>query len=292
MNTTVGTALRQAIDCLERHGVSEPRAAAEVLLADLLALTRPGLYLEAEQTLSVSVQTAYRERLTRRLRGEPVQYITGKQEFWSMEFMVNPAVLIPRPESELLVEHGICLAQQWRDTHPRSGLYLLDVGTGSGCLAISLAHALPQAQVFALDCSLLALQVAQLNAARAGVATRMHFVGSDLVTALRPACRYFALCVANLPYVTTDEWQHLPQEIYAYEPAGALRGGEDGLVLIRRLLASIPTVLAPGGTLLLEVGWQQAATVVAAIQQQAQFRTVGVHHDFAGMARVVWAQVV
>lgn len=289
---TIGVTLRQAIDCLERHSVAESRAAAEVLLADLLETTRLRLYLEAAQTLSTRQQAAYQERLQRRLQGEPVQYITGKQAFWSLEFTVNPAVLIPRPESELLVEHGLRLAQAWGTAHPQSALDLLDVGTGSGALAVSLAAALPQAGLLAIDCSWQALRVAQHNACQAGVAQRVSFVMSDLATALRPGMRRFAVCVANLPYVTTDEWQHLPRDIKEYEPVGALCGGEDGLALIRRLIPSLPDILAPGGTLLLEVGWQQATTVVNLVRQQAHFGAVGVYHDFAGIERIVWAQRV
>jgi release factor glutamine methyltransferase len=291
MSQTIGAALRQAIRCLERHGVSEPQAAAEVLLSDLLETTRPRLYLDAACPLSTDQQAAYRERLQRRLRGEPVQYITGKQEFWSLEFTVSPHVLIPRPESELLVEHGARLAQQWCVAHPQASLTILDVGTGSGNLAISLAHTLPQAQVWAVDCAFEALQVAQRNAQRLGVGERLHWICGDLLTAFRVWTRCFALCVANLPYVTTTEWQHLPCEIKGYEPPGALLGGDDGLDLIRRLLVASPEVLAAGGTLLLEVGWQQAAAVCAVIRQQRRFQATGVYHDFAGIDRVVWAQV-
>jgi len=292
MSQTIGAALRQAIRCLERHGVSEPRAAAEVLLGDLLATTRSCLYVEADCPLSTDQQAAYMLRLQRRRRGEPVQYITGKQEFWSLEFLVSPQVLIPRPESEVLVEHGARLVQQWCTAHPQARLAVLDVGTGSGNLAISLAHTLPQAHVWAVDRAYDALQVAQQNAQRLGVAERLHWLCGDLVTAFQRGRRCFALCMANLPYVTTVEWHSLPREIKDYEPVGALCGGRDGLELIRRLIAASPEVLAPGGVLLLEVGWQQATAVQETIQQQQYFSATGVYHDLAGMARVVWAQVL
>ena len=292
MSQTIGAALRQAIRCLERHGVSEPQAAAEVLLSDLLETTRPQLYVDATRPLSPEQQAVYLERLQRRLRGEPVQYITGKQEFWSLEFAVNPHVLIPRPESEILVEQGVRLAQAWWTTHPHAGLAVLDVGTGSGNLAISLAHTLPQAHVWAVDRAYEALQVARQNAQRLGVAERLHWVCSDLLTAFQGGKRCFALCVANLPYVTTTEWHSLPREIKDYEPPGALCGGQDGLELIRRLVASSPEVLAPGGVLLLEVGWQQAAAVQETIRQQGRFSATGVYHDLAGIERVVWARVL
>jgi release factor glutamine methyltransferase len=272
--------------------VSEPCAAAEVLLSDLLGTTRPQLYVDAAYPLSPDQQAAYRGRLQRRLRGEPVQYITGKQEFWSLEFAVSPHVLIPRPESEILVEQGAHLAQEWCTAHPYAHFAVLDVGTGSGNLAISLAKTLPQAHVWAVDRAYEALQIARQNAQCLGVAERVHWLCGDLITAFQDGTRYFALCVANLPYVTTAEWHSLPREIKDYEPPGALCGGEDGVELIRRLIASSPGVLAPGGVLLLEVGWQQATAVQTMIQQQGRFSATGVYHDWAGIARVVWAQVL
>ena len=292
MSRTIGAALRQAKHCLKQHGVSEPQAAAEVLLADLLATTRPYLYVKADCPLSPDQYVAYLARLQRRLQGEPVQYITGKQEFWSLEFAVSASVLIPRSESELLVEHGIRLAQQWRTMYPQECLAVLDVGTGSGNLAISLAHTLPQAHVWAVDRAYGALQVARQNAQCLGVAKQLRWVCGDLVTAFQAERRCFALCVANLPYVTTVEWDDLPREIKEFEPSGALWGGHDGLDLIRRLIATSHEVLAPRGFLLLEVGWQQATAVQRIIQQQGHFRCPGVYHDLAGIERVVWARVL
>lgn len=292
MSQTIGAALRQAKHSLEQHGVSEPQAAAEVLLADLLATTRPYLYIKANCPLSPDQYVAYLARLQRRLWGEPVQYITGKQEFWSLDFAVSAPVLIPRPESELLIEHGTRLAQQWRTAYPQECLAVLDVGTGSGNLAISLAHMLPKAHVWAVDRAYGALQVARQNAQRLRVAERLHWVCGDLVTAFQEDRRCFALCVANLPYVTTAEWDSLPREIKEYEPPGALWGGDDGLNLIRRLIGTSHTVLAPRGFLLLEVGWQQATAVQRIIQQQGHFHCPGVYHDWAGIERVVWAQVL
>ncbi|MBM3226886.1 MAG: peptide chain release factor N(5)-glutamine methyltransferase, partial [Candidatus Tectomicrobia bacterium] len=154
MTQSIGQALRQAVRCLERHAIPEAQAAAEILLADVLALPRFRLYVEALSPLSASQYARYLAHVQRRLQGEPVQYITGTQEFWSLTFTVTPQVLIPRPESELLVEQGVALAQQWALAHPHAPLRLLDVGTGSGNLAISLAHTLPQAQVWAVDRSL------------------------------------------------------------------------------------------------------------------------------------------
>jgi release factor glutamine methyltransferase len=291
MNATIGEALRQAARCLTEQGVVEARPAAEVLLADLLVLPRSSLYLDAHCPLTVAQYTQYMARVTRRLHGEPVQYITGCQEFWSLSFAVTPDVLIPRPESELLVEHGARYVRQWCNTWPQEIPLLLDVGTGSGNLAISLAHTLRHSRVWGIDIALPALRVAQRNAARLGVATQVHWVCGDLVTSWRSAGAGCALCVANLPYVTTAEWRQLPREIRDYEPASALLGGDSGLDLIRRLVVSSPTILAPGGTLLLEVGWQQAAAVVELIRQLGQFQALGIYQDFAGIERIVWASM-
>lgn len=291
MSVTIGAALGEARLCLEAHHIPEAGPAAEILLADLLAVTRPHLYFDAHRPLRATHQELYTSRIKRRLRGEPVQYITGRQEFWSLEFEVNPHVLIPRPESELLVEHGIGCARRWRNTREELSLEILDVGTGSGNLAISLAHALPQSRVTGIDISVDALQVAQRNALRLGVADRLTWICGDLVTPLRSDCRYFALCVGNLPYIATAEWEQLPREIREYEPSTALLAGENGLDCIQRLVIASPDVLVPQGTLFLEVGWQQAAAVINIIRQCGRFQEAGVFQDFAGIERVVWARM-
>jgi release factor glutamine methyltransferase len=291
MSVTIGVALREAGRCLEAHRIPEAGPAAEILLADLLAVTRPHLYFDAHRPLHATQQELYTARIKRRLRGEPVQYITGRQEFWSLEFEVNPHVLIPRPESELLVEHGVRYVRQWRETRQEQPLAILDVGTGSGNLAISLAHALPQSRVTGIDISAGALQVAQRNGRHLGVAERLTWVCGDLVTPLRPDCRHFALCVGNLPYITTAEWEQLPREVRQYEPPTALLAGEDGLECIQRLVPASPGILRPQGTLLLEVGWRQAAAVMRIIRQCTHFQEAGVFRDFAGIERVVWARM-
>lgn len=291
MKTTITEALRKASRCLKRAGIAEPRAAAEVLLADLLDMTRIQLHLEAHRPLQAAQQEGYTARITRRQHGEPVQYITGRQEFWSLEFEVDPNVLIPRPESELLIEHGIHLVRQWMAMRPQATLYLLDVGTGSGNLAITLARELPESRVWGVDTAIGALRVAQRNARRHGVADRLTWLQGDLLTSFQSLSGGFALCVSNLPYVTTAEWHQLSREIRDHEPPEALLGGCDGLALIRRLIVAVPDVLAPGGAVFLEVGWQQAARVSDLVRQTGLFQRVGVHRDFAGIGRVVWAQV-
>ncbi len=290
MSQTIGELLRQAVSDLRKKsgGIVEAKAAAEVLLADLLNFPRLSLFLDAHRVLSAPQRDAYTARIERRLQGEPVQYITGTQEFWSLSFSVNAAVLVPRPETELLVEHGVRQAEEWCGR--TASVHLLDVGTGSGNIAISLAHTVPQSQVWGIDLSWDALRVAQGNAQRHAVTDRVRWIQGDLLTPIRDTCRRFALCTANLPYVTTAEWAQLLRDIKAYEPAMALCGGADGLDLIRRLIAASPGILAPGGLLLLEVGWQQAQDVMSILQQAGPFEEVGVYADLAGIDRVVWAR--
>lgn len=290
MSQSVGKLLREAVQRLTQAAISDPRAAAEILLADLLGCPRYSLFLDTHRHLEANQVDCYEAWLVRRLRGEPVQYITGIQEFWSLPFRVNPHVLIPRPETELLVEYGAQAVQTWQTLYTTSPVSVLEVGVGSGCVAISLAHQLPASQVWGVDLSMQALQVAQDNARHLGVNDRMRWVRADLVTAFRRQAESFALCVSNLPYVTTAEWEALPREVRDHEPSLALLGGPDGLDVIRRLVATSSDILAPGGMLLLEVGWQQASRVVGCLQQQAAFDATGIHLDLAGIERVVWAR--
>lgn len=284
--------LARAAKCLEQHGIPEPLPDAEVLLAHVLSLPRLHVYIDGLQSISSSQCQAYQDCLRRRLRGEPVQYITGEQEFRSLAFEVNPSVLIPRPESELLVDYGTQLARHWSKLNGTTRLRCLDVGAGSGNLGICLLRELPDCKVCAIDSSRAALNVARRNARRLGVDDRWQGLCGDLVRPLRSNASGYAVCLANLPYVTDAEWQDLPGHIRDHEPATALLGGVDGLDLIRRLIAAVPAVLAPQGVLLLEVGWQQADAVEGFMRRTGQFRSTGRYRDFAGIERVVWGRVV
>jgi release factor glutamine methyltransferase len=224
------------------------------------------------------------------MQGEPVQYITGEQEFRSLAFEVNPHVLIPRPESELLVDYGVHWAKHWAGQNGTLRLRCLDVGTGSGNLGISLLQELPDCSVWAIDSSLAALNVARRNARRLGVDDRWQGLCGDLVEPLWSESPPFAVCLANLPYVTDAEWLTLPTHIRDHEPAAALLGGADGLDVIRRLVAAVPGVLAAQGTLLLEVGWQQAEAVEGLMRRTPLFKATGRYRDFAGIERVVWGR--
>ena len=231
--------LRRATGYLETHGADSPRLDAEVLLAHVLGIRRLDLYLQFDRPLEESQLAPYRELTARRGRGEPVAYLTGHREFMALDFAVTQDVLVPNPDTEVLVQRAV----EWGRL--RGGpLRFADVGTGSGCIAVSVAHYLPGATVDATDISPAALAVAAGNAERNGVGERVRFLCGDLAEPL--GGRYDAL-LANLPYVA--ESAPLPAEVTA-QPAIALYGG---VTLVNRLLAAAPSLLAPGAIALLEI---------------------------------------
>ncbi len=280
--------LRRATDFLAARGVANARLDAEVLLASVLATDRVGVYLRFDQPLAPPEVDGYRELIRRRAAGEPVAYLTGTREFWSIPLAVTRDVLIPRPETELLVERVLAVsAVAGTDASgaatPRR---ILDLGTGSGALAIALARELPHALVTAVDVSPRAAAVAAGNAQRAGVAERVVVVVGSWTSTLDAAAR-FDVIVANPPYVPTAELAGLAAEVRA-EPALALDGGDDGLAAYRALVPGAAAHLAPGGWLLVEVGAGQAEAV-AAIFVAGGLQGVAWHADLAGVARVVAA---
>ena len=273
---TILEVLTWTVERLTKEGVESPRVDAEVLLAFCLNLERIRLYMEHDKPLAAEELAHYREAVKRRLTGEPVAYITGAREFWSLSLEVDSAVLIPRPETELLVELALARCQEGSPT-------VVDVGTGSGAIAISLASELPRAEVIAVDCSAGALEVARRNAARHGV--ELTFLAGDL---LEPLAGHdpLDLVVSNPPYVTSAEMEELPRHVRDFEPRGALHGGPDGLDIYRRLVPGAAAALREGGHLLLEIGHTQAAAV-SGLMEQAGFSEVVVHRDLAGLDRAV-----
>ena len=270
-------------------GVDTPRLDAEVLLADALRLGRTALYARLADTPSAARQAAFRQRLIRRARREPIAYITGKQEFWSLEFAVERDVLIPRPETELVVEIGLGLFGSHATDAPR----IADVGTGSGCLAIALAKELPRARFWAVDRSLAALTIARRNARRHGVAARIGLWCGDLLDAAAGRSA-FDLIVTNPPYVATpslDRAAGLAPEVRDWEPRGALDGGSDGLDFYRRLLGRGSRngidLLRPGGWLVAEIGWDQCDAIRALAKSRPELSFVRCVRDYAGHDRVV-----
>jgi release factor glutamine methyltransferase len=254
---------------------SDARRDAQVLVGHALQLPRAYLLAHGDDLLTSEATARCEELLGHRLAGEPVAYILGQREFYGLTLRVTPAVLIPRPETELLVELALALTPA--DSLPK----MLDLGTGSGAIALAIAKHRPHAQVTALDCSTEALGVAQENAVFSKVAN-IQFVQSDWFAAL--GVRKFDTVVSNPPYVAACD-PHLRQGDLRFEPAGALVGGSDGLDCIRKIIAAAPAHLSPGGWLLLEHGYDQAQACQALLHAQ-EFREVASHPDLSGTLRV------
>jgi release factor glutamine methyltransferase len=288
--------LRWTTGHFREKGVSEPRASAEVLLAHVLNVGRLDLYLRYEQPLTPEELARFRALVLRRRRGEPVAYLTGHKEFWSLDFKVTPAVLIPRPETEILVQAALEAAKQSLEetesenrkttNEPFLGL---EVGVGSGAVVVALAKELPESRWLALDLSAGALAVARDNARRHGVAERIQVLQSDLLSALKAQDR-FSLLVANLPYVPRAQWERLPRDIRDFEPREAFLGGEDGLALLRPLVAQAHHYLESGAWLALEVAEGQAPRVVALLEQTGSYDRLEKIKDYQGIERVVRAR--
>ncbi len=231
-----------------RRGIPDPRREARWLLARAWGVTETELLVHPERALPAEVETRYRDWLERRAAGEPAEHLTGNCDFWGRQFTVSPAVLVPRPETELVVQVALELP-----ISPTARV--LDVGAGSGCIAVTLAAKRPRWRVEAVDRSAAALEVARANAARNGAEVRFH--EGDLTAAFEPP---WDLVVANLPYIPTGELGALPREV-GRDPTDALDGGADGLDLVRRLVADLPRLLRVCGAAVLELGEDQADTV-------------------------------
>lgn len=274
-------ALHSAIAQLEAAAVEESRLHAEVLVFHVLHCDRAHLFAHPERELTPDEQSQYEQLITRRAAGEPLQYLTGHQEFWKADFLVTPAVLIPRPETEHLIEAVLDLVHHFA-LGPR--LKLIDVGTGSGAIAITLARELPQAEVHAVDLSPEALQIAHLNAERLHAC--VHFVQSDVLASMvRDAS--FDFVVSNPPYVGRDDADKVQEVVKHYEPPMAVFAGDDGLDVIRRLIPQAWEALRPGGWLLIEIGYTQSEVVRALLGGWHSVHTVA---DLAGIPRVIIAR--
>ena len=280
--------LFQAARGLAEAGVDAPRLTAEALLAHVLGITRIQLLSRPERQLSAGTLAQFQSLVSRAAQGEPLGYLTGRREFYGLDFLVDSRVLVPRPETELLVDLALRPQGVQSPARRASNLQLLDVGAGSGCIAIALALKLPAARVTAVDISPAALALARLNAERHGVSNRVTFIQSDLLANLPPAGRLisnYQLLIANLPYIPSDEFRRLP--VARHEPALALDGGPDGLALIRRLLADAPRLLAPRGRLLLEIGAAQGEAAAALARAAFPSAQVEIHQDLAGLDRII-----
>jgi release factor glutamine methyltransferase len=312
----VRTALKQGIHLLREARVPSDTLAAELLLLHVLRRDRTWLYAHPEELLdSRSIET-YFSLLRRRATGEPTQHLTGKQEFWGLEFEVTPDALIPRPETEHLIEVALdrLAVQELRfGRDPKltgDGLTIVDIGTGSGCIAIVLAKELPNAKIYATDISPAALAVAQRNATRLGFSDRINFLESDLLAAFPDVgARYivpvlgsqpsadssfhqpllFDLIISNPPYIARKDSSSLPIEVRDHEPPTALFGGEEGYELYGQLIPEAARHLKPGGLLVLELG-HDSLPAVRPLLETPQWTNLHVTNDLAGIPRVLSAE--
>ena len=295
---TAAALVREAVALFAAAGIDGPERDAEVLLAHVLGLDRGALHARPERPVGKDASSRYRDLARRRAAREPLQYLTGVQEFWSLPFRVTPDVLIPRPETEGILEALLERSLPAGPGRPR----LLDLGTGSGCLAIAAAHALPEARVVAVDDSEAALEVARQNARALGVADRVTFALGDLYAALLPGDQDAALphggeapfdaILSNPPYIAAGELEALAPEVRDHEPRRALTPGDDALAVHRRILAGAPGALAAGGWLFVEIGAGQQAAIRSLYAAQAAIRLEEIRPDLAGIPRVVVGRAV
>ena len=304
----VRNALKTGISALREADVPSYTLAAELLLLHVLKKDRTWVYAHPEAEIAESDAQSFLALIARRAAGEPTQYLTGKQEFWGLEFEVNPAVLIPRPETEHLIEVALDRLALREISHGRpqtttgEGLMIADVGTGSGCIAVALARELPLATFYATDISASALEIACRNAEKLGVSDRIHFLESNLLDhlelstvnsssplATRHSPLLLDLVVSNPPYVSRREANTLPRDVRDHEPASALYGGEEGYELYGAIIAQAHDWLKPGGILVLELGYN-TLPAVQPLLDPAHWSHVGVTEDLAGIPRVIAAE--
>jgi release factor glutamine methyltransferase len=285
--------LADALRCATKHfaalqalETANPRLEAEALLQHALGLDRARLYQRLRDEMPPDKEPAYYDLVWRRLCGEPTPYIIGRADFYDIELAVAPVAAIPRPETELLVQEALTLAGERPQDIPR--LTMADIGTGCGAIALALATHLPSAQIVATDISSAALALAQRNAEALGLASRVRFLLGDL---LDPLDLPVDILVANLPYVTSAQWQGLPVEIRCYEPRQALDGGPDGLRIIERLLREAPAFLPSPAALLLEIGYDQGPPVLALASEVFPKAAIEVRKDLASLDRLVIVQL-
>ncbi len=298
----IRTALKQGISQLRKADVPSFTLAAELLLLHILGRDRTWLYAHPEAIINELNAKRFFELIARRAAGEPTQHLTGKQQFWGLEFEVTPDVLIPRPETEHVIEVALdrLALRELRAGRPQKtageGLQIADIGTGSGCIVIALAEELPAATFIATDISPAALAVAKRNAQRHAVADRIHFIEGNLLEARSPCVTrhsslFFDLIVSNPPYIGRREAVALPREVRDHEPESALYGGEEGYELYAPLITQAAKLLKPGGILVLELG-HDSLPAVQPLLDAATWANIGITNDLAGIPRVLAAERV
>jgi release factor glutamine methyltransferase len=277
---TIREVVRWTTDYFRQKGIESARLDAEVLLAHALGADRLYLYLNLEKPLSQEERDKYREFVTRRARREPVALITGRKEFWSINLRVRSGVLIPRPETEVLVQAVLDEIRELRQ--PR----ILDIGTGSGAVAIAIAHDRPDARVIATDRDPAAASLAWMNAKESDTAEHMAVLAADLFSCFKPGPHFHVIC-SNPPYVSDDEMQTLAPEIVHFEPRSALAAGPEGLDVIRAIASQAREFLAERGALILEIGAGQEKAAREIFQSVGLDKEIAVFKDLAGIPRVI-----
>jgi release factor glutamine methyltransferase len=264
--------------------IENGRADAEILLAHCLGLRRIDLYVQYEKPLSGEELDRFRGFVKRRARREPVAYITGEKEFWSLALKVGPAVLIPRPETECLVEAALAVLPKDGSYGPRR---VLDLGTGSGAIALALAVERPGDEIIATDLSEEALSIARENARRHGVEDRVNFLEGDWFASVKTVESRFDLIVSNPPYIRQPDLEGLQPEIRHFEPVGALDGGADGIDCLTDIILAAPSYLRPSGNLLLEIGHDQQSLLTEVVSQAGCYTDAMFLKDYGGHDRVL-----
>ncbi len=277
--------LRRAAGRLRQAGVGTPRLDAEVLLMEALGWSREDLYRNPEGGLRQAQAERFESLVSRRLRAEPMAYMTGTQEFWSLDFRVTPDVLIPRPETEHLVE----TVAEFLASRP-GPCRILEIGTGSGAVAVCLARECAEAEIWATDVSAPALDVARDNASRHVVEGKIRWLRGDLFAPVQGLAERFDVLVSNPPYVPSGEIARLQPDVCDWEPALALDGGADGMDFYRRFVCEGARHLREGGLLAVEVGAEQGGAVSRLFDAEAGFHRARVRRDYAGLPRVVTAE--
>jgi release factor glutamine methyltransferase len=280
---TIKALLAWTTDYLASKQIESPRAEAQILLAHVLKCNKVDLLVRYDEQPSEGERARFRELIHRRVAGWPVAYLVGTRDFYLLSFEVSPAVLVPRPETETLVLEALAFLK------PLSAPSVLELGTGSGCIAVSIAHQKTDARVTAVELSPDALTVARRNAAKAGVAERIEFLQGDLFTPINSGSR-FDLVVSNPPYIAIGEFPSLAPDVRDHEPRIALDGGPDGLAFYRRIAAGVGPFLKSGGRLLMEIGFTQDEAVRAILSAQTEFEVGATIKDMSGHPRVVVAK--
>ena len=275
-------ALQSATQTLRKAGIDDASVEAELLLGHILGISKTQLYTEPEKSLTSAETEHLYHFVQRRLDHEPAAYILGHCEFYGIDFCIDCHTFIPRPETELLVEKAVELAQ--RISQPGKRITIADVGTGCGAIAISLALALPQSKIYATDISASALQVAGMNCQRHAVSSQVELLQGNL---LEPLSQPVDMIVANLPYIKSCEFRDLSPEVRNFEPTTALAGGEDGLDKIQQILEQMPGKLNYGGCFLLEIGQGQGRVVTSLIKSYFPQASIELISDLGGIERVV-----